>query len=82
MKWPPRAFQRPVWIWRIAWRYHTGRWYIFRDVPDWFLAESLICWGVDTLQRLALEEYLLRLNRRLAEGGVDVRITSELKQDS
>ncbi len=65
----PRFILRYVWWFRITWREVNGRWWIFRDAPDWFCWEALYtAEGAperDGLQRIGAEaaaELELRIN--------------------
>lgn len=32
-----RRFATVKWFFIVAWRHLNGRWYIYRDAPDWFV---------------------------------------------
>ena len=53
-----RHLLRIKWIVVVAWREVSGRWFVFRDCPDWFVAE-VASWQFedcdDEMQRLKRE---------------------------
>lgn len=57
-----RWLQRTEWMFRIVWRRVNGRWFIFRDAPDWVVCEYLNC-DFEGLGDLAFDEMLARVER-------------------
>lgn len=59
-----------LWQWRLAWRMVTGRWYVFRDAPD-FVVARCVAWADDEsleddlreVGRQAIDELSLRIQR-------------------
>lgn len=67
-----RNVQLIYWFVVILWRHHTGRWFVFRDAPDWFVYwfEVEYGWPDDTEDMIALwsEAWDERELRRRAKG--------------
>lgn len=56
----PIAFR--FWVWRIIWRHVNGRWFVFRDAPDWVVFRFLTC-EVAGLGEQANDEMMGRLRK-------------------
>lgn len=57
-----RAVELRIWTCRIVWRQVNGRWFIFRDAPNWVVIRFVNC-QVEDLGEQASDEMTSRLRR-------------------
>jgi hypothetical protein len=60
-----RAIQRPFLTMKYAMRIVRGRWYVFRDAPDWFVAENSV--HLESLAGIEEDPRLVEFYRQASE---------------